>query len=140
MSNKNTKKPQQEKAVETPAKAIQNPQDSQEAVENVDKAPEAVINEGGSMTPEAAPSTEKPQAAGANLAASIRNQPTDEQIAELRKETLEKSVQEVKVKTVSGGDMWDPDVGAWIGGRPTLAMKTPWLERQVKAGKVTVLD
>lgn len=73
------------------------------------------------------------------LVDAIRNQPTDEQIAEARAAAKpDKNVYTV-VKTTSGGSMWDPDEGQWIGGGETRAVRTVWLDRQIKAGKIEVV-
>lgn len=72
-------------------------------------------------------------------ARSIRQQPSDEELAERKAQTKGKQQKHVKVQTVSGGDMWDPDGSQWIEGRPTLAEHTDWLDRQAKAKKITFL-
>lgn len=65
---------------------------------------------------------------------SIRNQPTEAEVDKKRKEMPKGP--ELKVKTASGGNMWDSDSGKWITGDPTLAPETPWLQRQIKARKI----
>lgn len=80
-------------------------------------------------TPSAAKAAKKTVAS-----TSIRNQPTEVEVDKMRKERPKGP--EVKVKTASGGNMWDSDSGKWIRGEPTLAPETPWLQRQIKARKV----
>lgn len=68
---------------------------------------------------------------------SIKEQPTDAEVASNRKKGVTKK--EVKVKTASGGRMWDPMAGVWITGKPSLSVETEWLKIQVKAKKITLL-
>ncbi len=72
-----------------------------------------------------------------SAAQSIRDQPSDLQIAEAKAASKAKKKEYVNVKTVSGGSMWDPEEGQWIEGTPTRAVSTGWIERQVAAKKLT---
>ncbi len=89
-------------------------------------------------TPEAPKVAVKTAAKTANK--SIRTQPSDEELDERREAAAKKAAdKEVKVKTASGGDMWDPEANLWIEGRPTVALNTTWLQRQIKAKKIIKL-
>lgn len=68
---------------------------------------------------------------------SIKEQPTDAEVVANRKKGVTKK--EVKVKTASGGRMWDPMAGEWITGKPGLTVETDWLKIQVKAKKIILL-
>jgi len=68
--------------------------------------------------------------------ARIRDLPSAETLAKVRSDAKPKDGDYVTVKTVSGGDMRDPDSGQWISGKPTLAPATGWVDVQVRARKL----
>lgn len=73
--------------------------------------------------------------------ADLRDVPTEEQHKAKAKENAPvKNLDDlIKVKTVSGGDMYDPEGDQWIGGSLTLASNTKWIQRQAKAKKLEIV-
>lgn len=71
---------------------------------------------------------------------SIRNQPTDEELAARRASRKPAKETYVQVRTTSGGDMWDPQAGSWITGQRGLALQTEWLDRQIAAKKIETME
>lgn len=101
------------------------------------KEPEAVPKP---EAPAAEPTKGAAEVAKTGITSSIRNQPSDEELAARKAESKPANEKHVKAQTASGGDMWDPDAGQWIYGRPTLAVDTDWLKRQTKAKKIKILE
>ena len=44
------------------------------------------------------------------------------------------------VKTASGGTMWDPEQNKYIEGEETAVRKTSWIERQLAAKKIVLVE
>lgn len=78
----------------------------------------------------------KPTAPVQSQANTIRNQPTDAELAAKKEAAKEEKPVRVEVQTTHGVDMWDPDSSRWIEGRPTLVPMTDWLKRQITAKKI----
>lgn len=79
------------------------------------------------------------------ISAVIKDVPTDEEHkakakAVAEKKQVPKASDLISVQTVSGGQMYDPEANAWVEGKPTLAEKTSWLERQIKANKIKKVE
>lgn len=79
------------------------------------------------------------------IAAVIKDVPTDEEHkakakAASEKKQAPKASDLISVQTVSGGQMYDPEANDWVEGKPTLAEKTSWLERQIKAKKIKKVE
>lgn len=67
----------------------------------------------------------------------MRDTPTDEEI-KANKPTPKNLDKHVKVRTVSGGTMYDPEHEQWVEGKLTLATHSDWIDRQAKAGKLII--
>lgn len=70
----------------------------------------------------------------------VRKQPSDEELAKKRQREKTEKQKELKVRTASGGDMWDPEAGNWIEGKPTLTVDNAWIRRQIAAKKIILIE
>ena len=73
--------------------------------------------------------------------ADLRSVPTEEEHKAKAKENAPvKNLDNlIKVKTVSGGDMYDPEGDQWIGGNLNLAVDTDWIRYQAEAKKLEIV-
>lgn len=69
----------------------------------------------------------------------VKDQPTQEKIDEIRKAVAERSTKEIKVQVTGANPMFDTYAKVWILDRPTLTVRTPWLDRQIRANKIKEL-
>ena len=72
--------------------------------------------------------------------AELRDVPTDAEHKAQVKEKPTKTLDNlIKVKTVSGGSMYDPEGDQWIHGDLTLVAKTDWIAFQAEFKKLEIV-